>query len=202
MREARNAGYRIELHYTCVESHTQALRRIRTRVAQGGHDVPEQDAKRRYARSHAQLPIAIGLADETRLHDNDARGRNVPVRRYRRGTTRLSPSRSGADRTAMRRSSGPTRSARREHLVRVKKLDEADAAEQLFDFRVADVAMGSGHFLIAAIDRIEKAMADFLAERHLPRVRQELDALRGAAKRELGELAETASIEEGSYCAA
>ena len=59
---------------------------------------------------------------------------------------------------------GSLEPALKDHLARVKALDEADAAEQLFDFRVADLAMGSGHFLIAAIDRIEKAMADFLAE--------------------------------------
>ena len=92
---------------------------------------------------------------------------------------------------------GSLEPALKDHLARVKALDEADAAEQLFDFRVADLAMGSGHFLIAAIDRIEKAMADFLAERRLPRVRQELAALRDAAKHELGELAETATIEDG-----
>ena len=92
---------------------------------------------------------------------------------------------------------GSLEPALQDHLARVKGLDDADAAEQLFDFRVADLAMGSGHFLIAAIDRIEKAMADFLAERHLPRVRQELAHLREAAMRELGELAETTTIEDG-----
>ena len=85
----------------------------------------------------------------------------------------------------------------RDHLARINALDDADAGEQLFDFRVADLAMGSGHFLIAAIDRIEKAIADFLTEHHLPRVRQELAELREAAKDELGELAEAASIEDG-----
>jgi phage FluMu gp28-like protein len=33
--------------------------------------------------------------------------------------------------------------------------DEAAAAELLLDFRVADISMGSGHFLTAAIDAIE-----------------------------------------------
>ena len=91
---------------------------------------------------------------------------------------------------------GSLEPALKEHLARLEALDDADAAEQLFDFRVADIAMGSGHFLIAAIDRIEKAIADFLVVRNLPRVRQELGQLREAAKRELGELAETAAIED------
>ena len=67
-------------------------------------------------------------------------------------------------------------------------MDEADAADAFFDFRVADIAMGSGHFLIAAIDRIEKRMADALAARSLPGVRRELDTLRGAALTAMGEL--------------
>ena len=84
-----------------------------------------------------------------------------------------------------------------DHFARLADLDEADAAEAFFDFRVADIAMGSGHFLIAAIDRIEKAMADYLANRPLPGVRRELAALRDAAVRELGELADATTIEDG-----
>ena len=70
IREARNAGYRVEVHYTCVAGPEQALDRIRTRVAQGGHDVPEQDAKRRFARSLEQLPETIAEANETHVYDN------------------------------------------------------------------------------------------------------------------------------------
>jgi hypothetical protein len=73
-----------------------------------------------------------------------------------------------------------------EHLKRLDALDETDAAEALFDFRVADIAMGSGHFLVAAIDRIEKRIADYLSRRPLAGVRAELADLRGAAEKELG----------------
>ena len=58
-----------------------------------------------------------------------------------------------------------------EHLERVASLlnegKTAEAAEQFFDFRVADLAMGSGHFLVAAIDHIEVKMNAFLVERFL-----------------------------------
>jgi len=83
------------------------------------------------------------------------------------------------------------------HFARLGEMDDTDAAEAFFDFRVADIAMGSGHFLIAAIDRIEQDMADFLARRDLPGVRRELAGLREAALRELGELADAAAIEDG-----
>lgn len=84
-----------------------------------------------------------------------------------------------------------------DHFARLGDMNDTDAAEAFFDFRVADIAMGSGHFLIAAIDRVEKGMADFLTRRDLPGVRRELAGLREAALRELGELAEAATIEDG-----
>ena len=70
MGDARDAGYRIELHYISVDSADQALHRIRNRVAQGGHDVPEPDVRRRFVRSLNNLPSAIALSDEVRLYDN------------------------------------------------------------------------------------------------------------------------------------
>ena len=84
-----------------------------------------------------------------------------------------------------------------DHLARLDEMDDTDAAQAFFDFRVADIAMGSAHFLIAAIDRIEKAMADYLARRSLTGVRHELAGLRNVATASLGELAETSIIEDG-----
>jgi hypothetical protein len=86
-----------------------------------------------------------------------------------------------------------------EHLSRVALLDEADAAEAFFDFRVADIAMGSGHFLVAAIDRIEKAFTDYLAQenaRGAAGVRNELSRLREQAKRQLGDMADQMAFED------
>ena len=70
MDEARAAGYRVELHYVSVGSVTLALDRISNRVALGGHHVPEEDVRRRFVRSHANLPEAITRSDEARLYDN------------------------------------------------------------------------------------------------------------------------------------
>ena len=68
-----------------------------------------------------------------------------------------------------------------DHLARLDKLDDRRAAESFFDFRVADIAMGSGHFLVAAVDRIERRISSYLAKRPLPGVMGELDRLRKAA---------------------
>ena len=84
-----------------------------------------------------------------------------------------------------------------DHFSRLNGLDDTDASVAFFDFRIADIAMGSGHFLIAAIDHVERRMADYLAGRDLPGVRRDLAALRVAATKQLGELASAAKIEDG-----
>jgi len=80
---------------------------------------------------------------------------------------------------------GALRPALNDHFKRLKQLDETDASEAFFDFRVADIAMGSGHFLISAIDMMEKEMTDYLAEHHLPGVKNELAELRSIALKTL-----------------
>ena len=86
-----------------------------------------------------------------------------------------------------------------DHLEQIERLlkqgDEASAAERFFDFRVADLAMGSAHFLTAAIDHIESGMRDFLTEHPIPAVQEELRHLEQAAMMALGEDAAAAEIE-------
>jgi hypothetical protein len=73
------------------------------------------------------------------------------------------------------------------HLDRIsahlKAGDQAAAYRQFFDFRVADLAMGSAHFLVAAVDRIEAKMRSFLSnsENNVPGVLDEIERLRKAA---------------------
>lgn len=84
-----------------------------------------------------------------------------------------------------------------EHLdavaLMLEKGDDAQAADKFFDFRVADLAMGSGHFLVAAIDRIENGFAAFLATHSIPAVTEELRRLTFTAQEALG--AESLDIE-------
>ena len=65
-----------------------------------------------------------------------------------------------------------------DHMSRLDSLDDDEAAAGLFDFRIADIAMGSGHFLVAAVDHIERAFSQYLSRRSLPGVRHELAMLR------------------------
>jgi hypothetical protein len=84
----------------------------------------------------------------------------------------------------------------RDHLERLDELDDDAAGEAFFDFRVADIAMGSGHFLVAAVDHIEQAFTQYLAKRPLSGVRAELAKLRASATEALGNLAEQVEIED------
>lgn len=74
-----------------------------------------------------------------------------------------------------------------EHLARLDEMTDREAGRRFFEFRVADIAMGSGHFLVAAIDRIERRFVSYLAERPLPDVREELGRLRKVAMDNLGD---------------
>jgi len=74
------------------------------------------------------------------------------------------------------------------HAERLAALDDTEAAEAFFDIRIADIAMGSGHFLVAAVDRVERTLSGLLVTRPLPGVTAELAALRTAAEAELKKL--------------
>ena len=92
--------------------------------------------------------------------------------------------------------------ALKKHFERLNAIStDAEVAEAFFDFRVADIAMGSGHFLVAAVDRIEIAMTDYLKKRMddrrpLTRVQKDLEDLRTAAQNALGPLKDTVDIED------
>ncbi len=74
-----------------------------------------------------------------------------------------------------------------DHLGQLDELDTREAGKRFFEFRVADIAMGSGHFLVAAVDRIERRLSNYLASRNLPDVHDELFRLRQVAVEALGD---------------
>ena len=86
------------------------------------------------------------------------------------------------------------------HLARVEEMlvkdgDQVGAARTFFDFRTADLAMGSGHFLVAAISHIEQKFGSFLEKHPIPGVEKELIELRDAATKALAEVGVTAEID-------
>jgi predicted ABC-type ATPase len=70
-KEAKQRGYRIELHFVRIPDVREAIRRVRQRVIEGGHDVPVEDIKRRFARSIQHLLDDYApLANKWFLWDN------------------------------------------------------------------------------------------------------------------------------------
>lgn len=70
LQDARADGYRTYLYFVATEDPAINVTRVRSRVAQGGHDVPEAKIVERYARSLGLLREAIRHTDRAYFFDN------------------------------------------------------------------------------------------------------------------------------------
>ena len=86
LEEMRGKGYQITLFYLWIPSPDLALERIRERVAEGGHNVPESDVRRRFGKSLRHfLGLYSELADTVILFDNSSEEPRVIAERTARG---------------------------------------------------------------------------------------------------------------------
>ena len=69
------------------------------------------------------------------------------------------------------------------HLARVAAAAPKAAGDLLWDFKVCDPAMGSGHFLVSVVDAISERIAAHLAEHPVAAVREELERARLAVQK-------------------
>jgi predicted ABC-type ATPase len=58
------------LIYICLNNPERSIQRVRERVAQGGHDVPDADVRRRYSRSLANAAFILPLVHQGLVFDN------------------------------------------------------------------------------------------------------------------------------------
>lgn len=72
LRTAQDLGYRTYLYYVATEDPIINVSRVRNRVLNGGHDVPEEKIFSRYARSLDLLPDAIRCANRAYIFDNSS----------------------------------------------------------------------------------------------------------------------------------
>lgn len=68
--EARTLVYQIDVVFVCLGDVRLNIGRVKLRVQQGGHFVPEEDIRRRYERSLENLRRILPLADSAVLFDN------------------------------------------------------------------------------------------------------------------------------------
>ena len=80
--------------------------------------------------------------------------------------------------------------ALQKHFKRLNNLSDKEAEKEFFNFFTADISMGSGHFLVAAIDRIEKGMADYLDKRPLKAVQSILNKIKTTATKNLKDISD------------
>ena len=82
-RRAADAGYRVRLYYVGLDTVEECLARIRNRVARGGHGIPEEDVRRRFAGRFAALAAVLPYCTEATFYDNSNGFRAVAE--YRNG---------------------------------------------------------------------------------------------------------------------
>ena len=78
MIRAHQAGYDVTLYFVATSDPEINVRRVENRVAKGGHDVPHDRVRARYARSLGFLANAALVARRTVVFDNSALVGNSP----------------------------------------------------------------------------------------------------------------------------
>lgn len=62
MKEARQRGYRVYLYFVATDDPEINLDRVRGRIMQGGHPVPEDKVRKRYGESIGLMTEACNAA--------------------------------------------------------------------------------------------------------------------------------------------
>ncbi len=80
---AKQQGYYVRLYYVGLDTPEECLARIENRVRRGGHDIPENDVRRRFEGRWEAVKKILPYCDEARFFDND--NGFVEVAEYRNG---------------------------------------------------------------------------------------------------------------------
>jgi predicted ABC-type ATPase len=70
LQKAKNNGYQIQCIYVLTCNADINVARVRSRVLEGGHDVPEDKIRSRYAKALKLLPQLIEVCDTIFIFDN------------------------------------------------------------------------------------------------------------------------------------
>ena len=70
IEEAKRTGYRVQVVFVAVEDVEEAIARVSVRVAQGGHDIPEEEQRRRFDLTIQNAATAARSVDQLVLFDN------------------------------------------------------------------------------------------------------------------------------------
>lgn len=70
LREAADAGYRVVVIFIRIADAETSIQRVSMRVAQGGHDIPDDKLKSRFDRTLANLQLAVEQLPHVVVFDN------------------------------------------------------------------------------------------------------------------------------------
>ncbi len=73
LRKAKEKGYRVRVLFVATDDPLINVARVRSRVEQGGHNVPEDKIISRYYRSLELLAQAIKISDSAMIFDNSGK---------------------------------------------------------------------------------------------------------------------------------
>lgn len=71
IKKARELDYFIRLYYIGISSSEESIKRIKNRVEKGGHNISEEDVKRRYLKRFEDLAKVLPYCNEVRFFDNE-----------------------------------------------------------------------------------------------------------------------------------
>lgn len=74
LAEAAAQGFQVRVWYAGLDTVERHIRRVRARVARGGHDIPEADIRRRFEHSRLNLIHLMPHLAALRVFDNSAEG--------------------------------------------------------------------------------------------------------------------------------
>lgn len=70
LEKAAHSGHRLQVWFCGLASADLHIRRVRSRVAHGGHDIPVEKIRERWNRSRENLIRLLPLIDHLRVYDN------------------------------------------------------------------------------------------------------------------------------------
>ena len=72
LREARDSGYFVAVHFVGLDSPERSRARVIQRVSEGGHDVPDDKLAARYPRVMDNLRRLLDVPDDLVIYDNSS----------------------------------------------------------------------------------------------------------------------------------
>ena len=82
-KKALENGYYVRMYYVGLDTLDESLSRIKNRVAKGGHDIPEENVKRRFESRFSDVAAVLPYCNEATFYDNENGFRTVA--KYKNG---------------------------------------------------------------------------------------------------------------------